>query len=172
MTPDQLRQIMPYSAGRVDVFAPPLTAAMQEFGITTAKRQAAFIAQVAHESGELRYTLELTDGQGYERRADLGNTQPGDGPRFKGRGLIQITGRANYEACGKALGLTLIVTPSLLEVPAGACRSAAWFWQTHGLNGFAEADKFGSITKTINGGFNHLDERLAYWLRARKAVGL
>lgn len=163
---------MPYSAGRLASFSQPLTDAMEEFGITTAKRQAAFIAQVAHESGELRYTLELADGKGYEGRADLGNTEPGDGPRFKGRGLIQITGRANYEACGKALGLPLIINPSLLEVPAGACRSAAWYWQTHGLNGFAEADKFGSITKTINGGFNGLDARLLYWINARKVLGL
>lgn len=172
MTPDQLRAVMPYSAGRVDVFVQPLSAAMQEFGITNARRQAAFLAQVAHESGELRYTLELADGHGYEGRADLGNTEPGDGPKYKGRGLIQITGRANYEACGKALGLPLIATPSLLEVPAGACRSAGWYWQSHALNGFSESDKFGSITRTINGGYNHLDERLAYWLRARKVLGL
>jgi putative chitinase len=163
---------MPYSAGRLATFAQPLLDAMQEFGITTAKRQAAFLAQVSHESGELRYTLELADGTGYEGRADLGNTKPGDGAHYKGRGLIQITGRTNYEACGNVLDLPLIIDPSLLEVPAGACRSAAWFWQSRGLNGFAEADKFSSITKTINGGYNHLDERLAYWLRARATLGL
>lgn len=172
MTPDQLRKVMPYSAGRVDVFADPLMAAMGEFGITTARRQAAFIAQVAHESGELRYTREIADGSAYEGRADLGNTHSGDGPTFKGRGLIQITGRANYEVCGKALGMSLLLNPGWLETPLGACRSAGWFWQTHALNGFADADKFGSITKAINGGYNHIDERLAYWIRARKELGL
>jgi putative chitinase len=163
---------MPFSAGRLEVFAQPLAGAMQEFGISTAKRQAAFVAQIAHESGQLRYVCEIASGDTYEGRADLGNTQPGDGPRFKGRGLIQITGKTNYEACGKALGLALIQTPSLLEVPASACRSAAWFWQTHGLSELADVDKFGAITKRINGGFNGIDERLAYWLIARKMVNL
>lgn len=172
MTPDQLRQVMPYNAGRADSFAQPLAAAMQEFQITAVRRQAAFIAQIAKESGELRYTLELASGTEYEGRADLGNTQAGDGPRFKGRGLLQITGRANYDACGKALGLALIQTPSLLEVPAGASRSAAWFWQTRGLNELADGDKFGSITHRINGGYNGLDDRLVYWLAVRKLLQL
>jgi putative chitinase len=172
MNAEQLRAVMPYSAGRVDIFVQPLSAAMQEFGIVTARRQAAFLAQVAHESGELRYTRELASGEAYEGRTDLGNTDPGDGPRFKGRGLLQITGRANYAACAQALDMTLIMNPSLLEVPIGAARSAGWFWRTHGCNELADGDKFGAITKTINGGYTHLDERLAYWLRARKAVGL
>lgn len=172
MTPDQFRQVMPFNAGRADAFAQPLNAAMQEFGITTARRQAAFIAQIAKESGELRYTLEIGAGTEYEGRSDLGNTEPGDGPRFKGRGLLQITGRANYDTCGKALGLTLLLTPSLLEVPIGASRSAAWFFQTRGLNELADADKFGAITHRINGGYNGLDDRLIYWLIARKVLQL
>lgn len=172
MTPDQLRKVMPYSASRLDAFVKPLIDAMAEFGITTSRRQSAFIAQVAHESGELRYVLETADGSAYEARADLGNTFPGDGPFFKGRGLLQITGRTNYAACGKALGLALLVTPSLLEVPAGACRSAGWFWQTHGLNELADTDQFFAITKRINGGYTHGDKRLAYYLVARKELGL
>lgn len=172
MTLDQLRQIMPYSAGRAEAFLQPLIAAMAEFGINTARRRAAFLAQVAHESGELRYTRELADGLGYEGRKDLGNTEPGDGPLFKGRGLLQVTGRANYEACGKALDLPLIVNPSLLEVPVGACRSAGWVWSTKGLNTLADDEAFGSITHRINGGYNGLDDRLRYWLRARKVENL
>src|SRR5690349_5242803 len=124
---------------------------MQEFGISTPQQRAAFLAQIAHESGSLRYTRELADGLMYEGRGDLGNTQPGDGPKYKGRGLLQITGRANYAACGAALGLDLIAHPELLETPSGACRSAAWFWQKHGLNRFADTDSFGTLTKAING---------------------
>jgi putative chitinase len=163
---------MPFSAGRVDVFAQPITEAMQEFGITTARRQAAFLGQVALESGELRYTREIADGVAYEGRADLGNIHAGDGPRFKGRGLLQITGRTNYDACGKALDLSLILNPDLLEVPAAASRSAAWFWQTHGLNELADMDAFGTITQRINGGYRGLDSRLRYWLAARHVFGL
>lgn len=172
MTLDELRQIMPYSAGRAETFLQPLLAAMAEFGISTARRRAAFLAQVAHESGELRYTRELADGLGYEGRKDLGNTEPGDGPLFKGRGLLQVTGRANYEACGKALNLPLITNPSLLEVPVGACRSAGWTWSTRGLNALADDEAFGTITHKINGGYNGLDDRLRYWLRARKVENL
>jgi putative chitinase len=176
MNADQMRKIMRSSAGRVDIFAQPLIAAMQEFGITTARRQAAFIAQVAHESGELRYTRELATGDAYEppsdKAVDLGNTQPGDGPLFKGRGLLQVTGRANYAACGRALGLPLIAMPTLLEVPSGASRSAAWFWDSKGLNELADGDKFFSVTHRINGGYSHGDERLAYYIAARKELGL
>jgi putative chitinase len=172
----QLLAIMPLAGTRVPLFVQPLNEAMDEFGITTAHRQCAFLAQLAHESGELRYVRELADGTAYEppsaKAADLGNAEPGDGPRFRGRGLLQVTGRANYGRCGAALGLDLIGQPELLEAPVGACRSAGWFWQTHGLSDLADVDRFGTITRTINGGFTHLDERLAYWLRARKAVGL
>lgn len=172
MTPAQIIAVMPYAGARAMAFAQPLTDAMTEHGITTPKRQAAFVAQIAHESVELRDTHELASGEAYEGRADLGNTQPGDGARFKGRGLLQITGRANYAACGTALGLPLTALPALLESPTGACRSAAWFWSRRGLNDLADADKFGEITRHINGGFNGIDQRLVYWLHARKEFGL
>lgn len=172
MTLDQLRRIMPYSAGQAETFLQPLCDAMQQFSISTAQRQSSFLAQVAHESGELRFVREIASGEGYEGRADLGNVEPGDGPRFKGRGLIQITGRSNYGACGRALNLNLLETPSLLEVPAAASRSAAWFWQSRGLNDLADADRFGETTKRINGGYTAIDARIAYWLRARKEFGL
>jgi putative chitinase len=170
MTPAELIAIMPYAGARADTFAAPLTAAMQEFGISTPQQQAAFLAQVAHESGSLRYTRELADGLAYEGRGDLGNTQPGDGPRYKGRGLLQITGRANYASCGSALGADLLKNPELLELPVGASRSAAWFWKSHGLNKYADTDSFGTLTKLINGGFHGMDDRIAHWLRARRAL--
>jgi putative chitinase len=168
----QLLAIMPMAGARLPAFVQPLNDAMDEFTITTPARRAAFLAQVSHESAELRYTLELASGDAYEDRADLGNTEPGDGRRYKGRGLIQLTGRANMATCGAALGLDLIAHPELLEAPAGAARSAAWFWQSKGCNELADADRFGTITRTVNGGYNGLDERLRYWIRGRKAVGL
>jgi putative chitinase len=173
MTPAQILAVMPYAeAARATAFAQPLTDAMAEHGITTPKRMAAFVAQCAHESVELRDTHELASGEAYEGRADLGNTQPGDGVKFKGRGLLQITGRLNYVACGAALGLPLIETPVMLEEPGGACRSAAWYWVKHGLSELADGDKFGEITVRINGGHNGLDQRIEYWLRARRVLGL
>lgn len=172
MTPDELARILPYSAKRATVFAEPLTQAMSEFHIDTPLRQAAFLAQVGHESGSLRYVVEIADGSAYEGRKDLGNTYPGDGPRYRGRGLLQITGRANYLSCGAALGLPLIFNPELLELPTNAARSAGWYWATRSLNKYADSDKFGSLTKAINGGHNGLDDRIQLWLNARKVLGL
>lgn len=168
----QLDTIMPNNAGRAATFVYPLNEAMLKFTIVTAKRAAAFIAQVAHESGELRYVREISDGSQYEGRVDLGNTQPGDGPRFRGRGLLEITGRTNYMAAGAALGLDLINHPELLEEAVNACASAGWFWKARGLNELSDTDSFGAITKKINGGYNGLDARLGYWLRARRSSGL
>ena len=150
----------------------PLNAAMDEFEINTPEREAAFLAQLAHESGGFRYVRELASGEAYEGRADLGNTQEGDGVRFKGRGLIQITGRANYAACGVALGLDLLGHPELLESDENACRSAAWFWKTHRLNEIADKGDFLLITKRINGGTRGYQERIAYWEKAKDALGV
>lgn len=172
MTPADLTAMMPAAASRSVTYAPLLTSAMQEFDIDTARRQASFLAQICHESGSLRYTKELADGAAYNGRADLGNTQPGDGPRYKGRGLLQITGRANYRDCGAGLGLDLVSHPELLEQPEGACRSAGWFWKSRGLNQFADSDSFGALTRRINGGYNGLDDRIQHWLRIRKYLGL
>ena len=169
MTPDLILKIMPRCRAE---FLLPLTQAMDEFGIGTTKQQAAFLAQVAHESGETRYTLELASGAAYEGRLDLGNDRPGDGVHYKGRGLLQITGKANYAAMGRTLGLDLVANPEILETPAGACRSAASFWHQHDLNTLADSDLFGAITKRINGGFNGIDSRIHYWLAARAALGV
>ena len=167
-----LLKIMPHAKSRVQEFLEPLNAAMREFHINTPVRQAAFLAQIAHESGELRYVEEIASGIAYEYRKDLGNTQPGDGMKFKGRGLIQITGRNNYHECGKALGVDLITNPELLETNDLACRSAAWFWASRGLNGLSDRGDFERITKRINGGLNGYQERLAYHARAKTALGV
>jgi putative chitinase len=174
ITADQLKRILPLAGARADTFCAPLNIAMAEFAINTPARQAAFIAQVAHETVQLRFMREIWGPtavqRAYEGRADLGNTYPGDGSLYRGRGLIQITGRANYKACGAALGLDLILYPELLEQPMYACRSAAWFWKTHGLNELADAGDQVKITRRINGGTNGLAERLAYFEIARKVI--
>jgi putative chitinase len=160
---------------RAALFVSPLNDAMVSFAIDERpERQAAFLAQVAHESGELRYTEEIASGQAYEGRADLGNTEPGDGRKFKGRGLMQVTGRANYGDCSLALygDARLLDEPELLEQPWGACQAAAWFWQAHGLSLLADAGKFESITRVINGGLTGQDRRLEYWRRAKIAFGV
>jgi putative chitinase len=166
----QLLAIMPLACSRAAAFLAPLNAAMLEFGITTPARQASFLSQVGHESGQLRYVRELASGQAYEGRGDLGNTQRGDGVRFRGRGLLQVTGRTNYAACGKALGLDLLAQPELLEQTVNACRSAGWFWQTKGLNALADAGDQERVTRRINGGTNGLAERLALCVVAQRVL--
>lgn len=169
---DQLVRIMPYAKQRADRFIDPLNAAMKEFDISeNGLREAAFLAQIAHESGELRYVEEIASGSAYEGRDDLGNLYTGDGVRYKGRGLIQITGRHNYEECGRYLGVDLVEEPERLEEPELACRSAAWFWQSHGLNELADKQDFLRITKRINGGTNGWHERQKYYQRALEVIG-
>jgi putative chitinase len=170
LTLSQLRECMPYSNARASMFLQPLNAAMSEFSILTPIQKSAFLAQVAHESGSLLYTREIADGTKYEGRSDLGNTQLGDGIRFRGRGLIQITGRTNTEACLKDLGRGF-TEYEWLESPEGASRSAGWFWQVNGLNPIAEAGNFGTLTRRINGGYNGLDERIKHYVRCIKVLG-
>ena len=172
---DQLAKVMHHAPlTRLVGHLPHLERALVEFDITTPLRQAAFVAQLAHESGELRYFEEIADGSAYEGRADLGNTQPGDGKRYKGRGPIQLTGRANYRKAGKALGLPLEEHPEIVEHPDVGFRVAGWFWRDEkNLNHWADAgpQAFDAITKRINGGMNHAAERRAYYDTARKVLG-
>ena len=174
ITVQQLLLILPNAGPVAGVFVPVLNTAMNRYQIVGTKRVAAFIAQIGHESGQLKYVKEIwgpTAAQmRYEGRADLGNTQPGDGSKYRGRGLIQITGRANYEACGEALGLDLIKQPELLEKPQHACMSAAWFWATKGLSTLADEGKFETITRRINGGLNGLADRQMLYARALKVL--
>ena len=161
--PDLLHILMPLSSeDQADSFSAPLEAAMNANQINTLLRQAHFLAQLGHESGSLRYTAELASGAAYEGRIDLGNSQPGDGPRFKGRGLIQITGRTNYTRYGKDRGQDYITGPNpdlLATDPNIAADCSGWFWATRHLNELADSDDLLSITKRINGGINGLDDR-------------
>jgi len=178
MTVEQLRHIMPLAKKTaLEVFTPYLNEFMPAYQINTPARQEAFVAQIAHESGELRYTREIwgpTAAQkGYEGRKDLGNVYPGDGKRFMGRGLIQVTGRANYAACSLALTRdpgTFLNHPDLLSTPMYAVQSACWFWEDRGLNELADAGDFRRITKKINGGLNGWEERVRYWELAKVAL--
>lgn len=174
ITPQQLLLILPYARKAPSAIFDALNQAMAKYEINTPARAAAFLAQVGHESGQLRYMREIwgpTQAQArYEGRADLGNIQPGDGKRFMGRGLIQITGRANYGKAGAALGLPLLEQPELLESPAYAALSAAWWWKDHGLNELADASKFETITRRINGGLNGQDDRKALWEKAKQVL--
>lgn len=170
MTLDQLIRIMPHARHRAGIFLAPLNAAMEEFDINTRGRRQSFLAQVGHESGQLLYVRELASGAAYEGRKDLGNTQPGDGIRFKGRGLIQVTGRANYTACMMALDIDCVKQPALLEQPMNAARSAGWFWKTHGLNALADAGDQRAVTRRINGGYNGLADRLALFAAAQRVL--
>lgn len=168
---EDLKAICPQTkTGRLAIFVEALNGAMEEFEINTPEREACFLAQVAHESGGFNYVRELASGEAYEGRHDLGNTHVGDGKLFKGRGLIQITGRTNYRECGDALGLDLVGNPRLLEEPDLAAKSAAWFWRDRGLNEMADKGDMKAITKRINGGLNGYGDRLVYWERAKAVL--
>lgn len=179
-----LRAVLPTSSpANIERFAEPLASACTEFGIDTPARLAAFLAQVAHESGNLslvvenlnysaeglraifpRYFADATTALEFARQSQRianrvyadrmgnGDEASGDGWRFRGRGLIQVTGRANYAACGQALGLDLLASPELLEQPGPAARSAAWYWSSHGLNSYADKGDFDGVCDLINRG--------------------
>ena len=178
----------------------PLQAAFDKYDINTPKRQAAFIGQCAHESGNfkalqenLNYsaeglmktwpsrfpTKELADqyarqpakiaGKVYNGR--LGNTSEEEAAKYLGRGLIQLTGKENYERCGSAIGVDLINEPTLLVEPNHAAMSAGWFWNKKGLNELADAQEHGQITKRINGGLIGLDDRIAKTTKALAVLG-
>jgi predicted chitinase len=180
ITDDQLSRVMPKlpQANR-QLYLPHLNAAMQARTIDTPLRTAAFVAQLAHESGEFRWMEEIwgpTPAQlRYEPPGDLaaklGNTQAGDGKRFKGRGPIQITGRFNYAKFGGLLGVDLIANPALAATPEVAFATAGLFWQSNGLNELADARQFVAITRRINGGTNGLADRQMYYERAKAVLG-
>ena len=180
ITHAQLLGVMPGARLRAGIFLTFLNAAFAGHQINTARRVAAFLAQIGHESAQLQYVRELGSDQYLSKYdtgvlgARLGNTPEadGDGQKYRGRGLIQITGRRNYLACSQALfgDVRLLLQPQLLEQPQWACESAAWFWQSNGLNELADNDQFTTITRRINGGLNGLDDRLQLWARAKAVL--
>jgi putative chitinase len=208
VTEQILGQVMP-KCPNASAWVPPLNAAMDRFEIADDRRAAAFLAQIAQESGELCRLVEnlnysagrlmqvwpkrfptLKSARPYERnpeklanyvyasRLGNGDQASGDGWRFRGRGLIQTTGRANYRSAGSALSLNLESQPELLEALDAAALSAAWFWKSHGLNELADSggagdeEDFETISIRINGGRAGLDARKAYWKKAKESLGL
>ena len=184
LTTEQLQAIMPLlpAAKRATLF-PFLTAAVNEFGIDQPARTAAFLAQLAHESAQFRFMEEIWGPTAAQRRyeppgklaGDLGNTDAGDGRRFKGRGPIQITGRANYRRFGDLLGLDLVSGPEQAALPDVAFRIAGLYWSKKGLNELADrvtAEAFREITRRINGGFNGLVERERFYETAKAVLSV
>ena len=152
------------------IYAKPLEDACIRFGIDTTLRKVHFLAQCAHESDNFRTAVEYASGRAYEGRADLGNTQPGDGVRFKGRGLIQLTGRANYAEYSRDIygDDRCVRDPAMVARLPDAALAAGWFWQKRGLNALADTDSVERVTRRINGGTNGLNDRRAKTLRARE----
>jgi putative chitinase len=200
ITQQHLLQIFPNAGPVAGVFVSALNDAMERFKIQGQLRVAAFLAQVGHESGQLRTLVEdlnySADGLirtwpkrfslatatnaarkpeqianiVYASRLGNGPAVTGDGWRYRGRGLIQVTGWVNYQACGSALGLDLLTKPELLEQPSYAALSAAWFWSSNGLNNLADGGQFEAITRRINGGLNGQPERLKLWAKASSVL--
>ena len=168
---DALAGVMCSASKRiVETYFPLLQHDCQDHcAISSPLRLAHFLSQIGHESLSLQLTEELASGEAYEGRADLGNTEPGDGVRFKGRGLIQLTGRYNYERYAEFADIDTSKPdwPELLSTPEHALRVAIWFWEQRGLADKADHDDVKGITRAINGGYNGLEDREEYLARAK-----
>jgi|SRR6478609_4515432 len=191
LTIEQLTICFPHAkVNTISSFFEPLKDTVEKYQINTPQRLAIFFAQLAHESGSLRYTKEIASGAAYDTgklAATLGNTPEadGDGQKYKGRGLIQITGLNNYKKLSVALGIDLVNQPELLEGPVFASLSAGWYWDDRKLNEIADKpddwrktwkggnyDRFMWITVKINGALNGLADRLGHYAQTKKAFGL
>jgi predicted chitinase len=169
LDPDALRHVCPnLSPESAATIAAGLAQAFQRYKINTERRAAMAVAQWAHESDRFKTGTEYASGDAYEGRRDLGNSRPGDGRRFKGRGRIMITGRTNYTEIGKALGLDCVNHPEMLgKSPYSELASGHW-WEAHHCNEFCDRGDFEGLTRRINGGLNGFDDRKALYARARE----
>lgn len=165
---------------RVMTLLPGLNATLKRYQITTPLRMAHFFAQILHESGGLRFLQEIWGPTPAQKRYEppsklatiLGNTQPGDGKHFKGRGVIQLTGRFNYGQFSKAIGVDCVAQPDLVATPEYAVWVAGWYWQTRSINLPADQDNLLQVTRLINGGTNGLSDRRRYLTRAKRVLGV
>ncbi len=176
LTVVQLAAIYPNATrARIEQALPALNDTLRRYNIDTVRRVACFLGQLGLESGELRYTSEIwgptAQQRRYEGRADLGNNRPGDGYRFRGRGLIQTTGRANYEDVSRRLGYDFVTNPDQLSKYPWAALSAGSFWDRNKLNFNADYLQVEAITRKVNGGYTHLDRRIDYTNAALDVLG-
>ncbi len=175
---DFIRKVAPRFSGKpaeaqaaiISAIGPVLAATLERYDIGTPLRIAHFMGQVTHECAGFRTTQEFASGAAYEGRRDLGNTQAGDGRRFKGRGLLQLTGRANYKTYGEALGIDLVNQPERAAEPVLSLVIACEYWTRRAINKAADADDLVAATRLVNGGQNGLDERGAYLRKAKAAL--
>jgi predicted chitinase len=172
MTGEQLIQIAGSKApsDRLRELASSLNDVLDRYQINTPLRICHFIAQVAHESDCFNAMEEYASGEDYEGRDDLGNTQPGDGARFKGRGLMQLTGRSNYAEFSKAMNQDFIAQPQLVGQIPFAIWVAGWYWDTRKLNEYADRDDLEAVTLRVNGGYNGLEDRRDYLQKAKSVL--
>ena len=180
LTESDLQQIMPtLPSAKRQLYLPFINRVMEVYEIGTPLRASAFLAQIAHESGELKFMEEIWGPTAVQNRyeppgdkaTELGNTQPGDGRRYRGRGVIQLTGRANYQTFGDQLGVDLVGNPDLVATPQFAFETAGLFWKMKGLNELADVQDFTAITRRINGGLNGLADRQKYYEIAIELLG-
>lgn len=188
LTLDQLRSALPRLKAKpqeAQQYLEPLNSALERFEINTSRRQAAFLAQIGHESSDLRYWEELWGPTPQQKRYELpsalatqlGNTQPGDGKRFRGRGPIQLTGRANYRKYGELLGANFEENPQLVATPEWGFLVAGQFWNEIDGNGLADQtaegngiEVFAQLTRRINGGLTGLNDRMQRWQHAKRVL--
>lgn len=154
----------------VGALSPVFASTLNAYNINTRLRIAHFMGQVTHECAGFRTTEEFASGAAYEGRRDLGNVQPGDGKRYKGRGLIQLTGRANYREIGGKLNLPLEDNPELAAEPVTSLKIACEYWKSRDINAAADRDDLIKATKLVNGGLNGLEDRKKYLQRAKQAL--
>lgn len=167
MTENQLKQIAIHATdANIKLYTPLLNRFMHEYNICGKLRESAFIATIIWESGSFKYTREIASGKAYEGRKDLGNIYKGDGVRFKGRGLIQITGRTNYTLASNALGVDFVSRPELIEQPDFATMVSCWWWNMKGLNEVADTGDFREVTRIVNGWYNGFSDREFWYKKA------
>lgn len=171
ITKQMIKAIAPRSKDSVvDPMIQYLNKYMPDYGVNTYLRICHFLAQAAHESDSFKTLEEYASGAAYEGRKDLGNVKPGDGKRYKGRGIFQLTGRANYRVMSDKLDKPLEDNPDLAKTPEISVLTALEYWKSRGLNKFADADDVKTITKRINGGYNGFEDRKAYLARAKTVI--
>jgi predicted chitinase len=169
----QLKKIAPKGAAWLLAdLIDPFNLYLPQYGIVSAPRLRHFLTQAAHETDGFTVLAEYASGKAYEGRKDLGNVNPGDGVKYKGRGIFMLTGRANYAAYGKKIGVDLVANPKLASSPTVSVRIACEYWKARGLNAWADRDDIVQITRIVNGGQNGLADRKAYYARAVAAIPL